>query len=153
MTIAIGTDHGGFHLKDRLIRQLKRSGHRVLDMGTDSADSCDYPEIGARVAQAVSRGRAKRGILLCKSGAGMAIVANKFPKVRAVVCESVRLAQHAREHNDANILVLGAQKIQPRTAQSILTVWLKTRFGEGRHGRRVRQIRAIEKKVQSCSTI
>ena len=86
MRIAIGTDHGGFHLKDRLIRRLRSRGHRVRDLGTFSPEPCDYPQIGAQVAEAVSRRQAQRGVLLCKSGGGMAIVANRFPGVRAVVC-------------------------------------------------------------------
>jgi len=143
--IAIGTDHGGFSLKSLLIRRLKALGHRVSDMGTLSPDPCDYPVIGAKVAEAVARGRAQRGILLCKSGGGMAIVANKFPKVRAVVCETVSSARHAREHNNANVLVLGAEGLNSREAVSILNAWLAAPFAGGRHARRVRQITQIEK--------
>ncbi len=145
MKIAIGTDHGGFSLKSLLIRRLKALGHRVSDMGTLSPDPCDYPVIGAKVAEAVARGRAQRGILLCKSGGGMAIVANKFPKVRAVVCETVSSARHAREHNNANVLVLGAEGLNSREAVSILNAWLAAPFAGGRHARRVRQITQIEK--------
>lgn len=145
MTVAIGSDHGGFTLKPLLVRRLKALGHRVSDMGTMSPEPCDYPFIGAKVAEAVARGRAQRGILLCKSGGGMAIVANKFPKVRAVVCESVSSAQHAREHNNANVLVLGAEGLSSREAVAILNAWLAAPFAGGRHARRVRQITQIEK--------
>lgn len=145
MTVAIGSDHGGFELKPLLIRRLKALGHRVSDMGTMCPDPCDYPVIGAKVAEAVARGRAQRGILLCKSGGGMAIVANKFPKVRAVVCETVSSARHAREHNNANVLVLGAEGLNSREAVSILNAWLAAPFAGGRHARRVRQITQIEK--------
>jgi len=147
MKIAVGTDHGGVQLKPCLIRQLKQKRHQVLDFGTDSPEPCDYPLIGAKVAEAVSRGRAKRGLLLCKSGAGMAIVANKFPKVRAVVCETVKKAQHAREHNDANILVMGASHISTQQARAAVSAWLVTPFAGGRHARRIRQIASLERKL------
>lgn len=147
MRIALGTDHGGFGFKPVLLRRLRRLGHRVEDMGTFSADSCDYPLIGAKVARRVSRGGAARGVLLCRSGAGMAIVANKFPRVRAAVCQTPASARRAREHNDANILVLGASGISQRQALAVLSAWLKAPFAGGRHARRVRQIRQIEKHV------
>lgn len=147
MTIAIGSDHGGFELKPLLVRHLKASRHRVTDLGTFSSESCDYPLIGAAVAAAVSKGRAKMGVLLCKSGGGMGIVANKFPGVRAVVCETPASARHAREHNDCNVLVLGAEGLNRRQAARILEAWLTTGFSGGRHARRVRQITQIERKL------
>ena len=147
MRVAVGTDHGGFHLKTSLVRSLQEAGHEVLDLGAFSPSPCDYPAIGAKVAQAVSRRAADRGILLCKSGGGMAIVANKFPGVRAVVAQTVPLAKHAREHNDANILVLGAEHATATKAQAILKAWLATPFAGGRHARRVRQIRRIEERL------
>ena len=147
MRIAVGTDHGGFHLKDRLIRLLKAQGHQVRDLGTFSEESCDYPLIGAQVAASVSCKRAQRGVLLCKSGGGMAIVANRFPGVRAVVCRNPSSARHARKHNDANVLVLGAEGMGPAQAKDILSVWLKTPFAGGRHARRIRQIAKIEKNL------
>ena len=149
MTIAIGTDHGGFELKALLIRRLKAGHHRVIDFGARSSEPCDYPLIGAGVAEAVSRGRAQRGVLLCKSGGGMAIAANKFPGVRAVVCQTLYSARHAREHNDCNVLVLGAEGLKPSRAVQILSAWLTTRFAGGRHARRVRQIRQIEKEIHA----
>ena len=147
MKIAIGTDHGGFELKALLIRRLKSARHQVKDLGTFSPEPCDYPVIGARVARVVSSGRVKRGVLLCKSGGGMAIVANKFPGVRAVVCQTAESARHARKHNDANILVLGAEGLSGRQASEILSAWLKTPFAGGRHARRVRQILKIEREI------
>ena len=148
MKIAIGTDHGGFTLKSKLIRSLEAAGHRVVDLGTMSPDPCDYPRIGAKVGEAVARGRVQRGVLLCKSGGGMGIVANKFPGVRAVVCETVPSAQHAREHNNANVLVLGAEGLRPREAVRILEAWVATPFAGGRHARRVRQMTQIEKRIR-----
>ena len=147
MTIAIGADHGGFELKPLLVSRLKAARRRVLDMGTYSEEPCDCPLIGAAVAAAVSKRRARRGVLLCKSGGGMAIVANKFPGVRAVVCQTPASARHAREHNDCNVLVLGAEGLNRRQAVTILSAWLHTRFAGGRHARRVRQISRIEKEI------
>lgn len=148
MKIALGTDHGGFRFKPALLRRLRLLGHGVQDLGAFSPDSCDYPVIGAKVAGAVSRGKAARGVLLCKSGAGMAIVANKFPRVRAAVCQTPAAARHTREHNDANILVLGAEGISQRQALAVLSAWLKASFAGGRHARRVRQILQIEKQIK-----
>ena len=148
MKIALGTDHGGFALKPALIRRLRAARHQVLDVGTFSPEACDYPAIGAKVAEAVSRRRVQRGVLLCKSGAGMAIVANKFSAVRAAVCQTAESARHAREHNNANVLVLGAEGMNPQRATAILATWLKTPFGGGRHARRVRQIGRIEEDLR-----
>lgn len=147
MKIAMGADHGGYRLKGELIRRLRSRRHRVVDVGTFSEAPCDYPAIGAAVARAVSKRRVDRGVLLCKSGAGMAIVANKFPRVRAAVCQSVAVARHAREHNDANLLVLGASRLSSHRAAAILSAWLGTPFAGGRHARRVRQISQIEKEI------
>lgn len=147
MKIAIGADHGGFELKFHLSKQLKRAGHQVTDLGTHLPEPCDYPLIGAAVAKAVSSGRVSRGVLLCKSGGGMGIIANRYPKVRAVVAESIESALHAREHNDCNVLVLGAEYLPLPQAAKILSTWLKTPFAGGRHLRRVRQIAEIEKNL------
>ncbi len=153
MKIAVGTDHGGYELKQGLIRELKSQGHAVQDFGTFSPAPCDYPLIGAKVGQAVSRGRADRGLLLCRSGAGMAIVANKFPGVRAAVCQTVSAATHSREHNDTNVLVLGADQLNLLKSKAILKGWLATSFAGGRHARRVHQIELIERKIarEKCS--
>ena len=147
MRVAVGTDHGGYHLKADLLRRLRSSGYQVTDAGTFSPEPCDYPKIGAKVAKAVSTGKVQRGVLLCKSGAGMAIVANKFPGVRAAVCHTVALAKHAREHNDSNVLVLAAHHSTPSKARAILEAWLTAPFAGGRHARRVRQIERIERAI------
>jgi RpiB/LacA/LacB family sugar-phosphate isomerase len=146
-TIAIGSDHGGYDLKNRIIKKLERSGYRVRDMGARSSEPSDYPQFGYKVAESVSTGKAKSGIVICKSGIGMAIVANKLPGVRAGLCNSRADAVSSRQHNDANVLVLAASKISAEKAMGIVDAWLKTKALKGRHARRVAQIRAIEKKV------
>lgn len=146
--IAIGADHGGFELKAALIPVLQAKGLEVADLGTHSADPCDYPQIGYRVASAVARGAFDRGILLCKSGIGIAIAANKVPGIRAGVCGDVFDAQRSRSHNNTNVLVMGAEKLSPSRAKRILDAWLTTPFeAGGRHERRVRQIATIERKT------
>ena len=146
--IAIGADHGGFQLKARLIRLLQAKGIEVADLGTHSAQPCDYPQIGYKVASAVSQGTFDRGLLLCKSGVGIAIVANKVPGIRAAVCGDVFDAERSRAHNDANVLVLGAEKLSEAQARRIVEAWFATPFeAGGRHERRVKQIMAIERKV------
>ena len=148
MRIAIGADHGGFALKARLIPLLQANGCEVADLGTHSLEPCDYPLIGEKVGAAVAEGRFDRGILLCKSGIGVAIAANKVPGIRAAVCHDLFDARRSREHNDANILVLGAEKLRMKQAKRIVTTWLATPFeADGRHERRVRQITAIERKM------
>ncbi len=147
MIIAVGADHGGVDLKKALLKHISLAGHRVLDMGTRSKQPCDYPMIGAKVAKAISKGRVPRGLLLCKSGNGMAIVANKFHGVRATVCQTIALARHAREHNDSNVLVLGAEHTTGPRAKKIFDAWLSTPFAGGRHARRVGQIARIEKEI------
>ena len=152
--VAIGADHGGYELKAQLIPVLQGSGVEVADLGTHSAQPCDYPKIGSRVAAAVSEGAFDRGVLLCKSGIGIAIVANKLPGVRAAVCGDLFDAKRSRAHNDANILVLGAEKLTASQAKRILTAWLTTPFESGgRHERRVRQIAAIERNVCRQKTV
>lgn len=151
--VAIGADHGGFELKATLVAQLQAKGLEVADLGTHSPEPCDYPQVGYKVAKLVSDGTFERGILLCKSGIGIAIAANKVPGVRAAVCSDLFDAQKSREHNNANVLVLGAEKLSERQAKRILAVWLTTPFDAGgRHERRVRQIAAIERKVCGART-
>ena len=148
--VAIGADHGGFALKAKLIAQLQAKGLEVADLGTHSPRPCDYPLIGYKVAAAVGQGRFDRGVLLCKSGIGIAIAANKVPGVRAAVCGDLFDAQRSREHNDANVLVMGAEKVSERQAKRLLKTWLSTAFeAGGRHERRVKQIAALERKA--CS--
>lgn len=143
--IAIGCDHGGFRLKTKAVLFLKRSGYSVRDFGTFSEESVDYPDIALQVASAVARGKVRRGILICKSGIGNSIVANKLAGVRAALCYNVKAARLSREHNDANILVLGSLFVSGKRAQEIIKVWLKTPFEGGRHLRRVKKIERIEK--------
>ena len=148
--IAIGADHGGFALKEKLIPRLRAKGLEVGDLGTHSAAPCDYPQIGSKVAAAVAQGRFDRGILLCKSGIGIAIAANKVPGIRAAVCGDAFDAERSRSHNDANILVMGAEKLSETQAKRIVETWLSTPFESGgRHERRVRQIAAIERAVRA----
>lgn len=146
--VAIGADHGGFELKAALVKFLQAQGVAVADLGTHTPEPCDYPMIGYKVASAVADRRFDRGILLCKSGIGIAIAANKVPGVRAGVCGDLFDAKRSRQHNDANVLVMGAEKISRAKARQIVRVWLSTPFEAGsRHERRVRQITAIERKL------
>lgn len=146
MRVAIGADHAGFLLKERLRIRLEQEGHQVLDEGTHSTESCDYPDFAAPVADDVVAGRADRGILVCGTGVGMSIAANKVDGIRAAlgtVPEEVRLA---RAHNDANILTLGARFIEEPAADALVDVFLDTAFDGGRHARRVAEIAALEGK-------
>ncbi len=147
MKIILGCDHGGFQLKKKIIKFLEAKGYELTDLGTHSAQSCDYPAIGERVAQAVSVGKFERGVLICKTGIGFSIVANKVPRIRAALCRTKLDARLSREHNDANVLILGANFTKEKQAKEILEVWLKTMFKAGRHARRVNQIAKIEKRV------
>ena len=146
--IAVGADHGGYELKAKLVARLQSQGYEVADLGTHSHEPCDYPTIGYKVASAVAAGRFDRGVLLCKSGIGIAIAANKVPGIRAAVCADAFDAERSRAHNDANVLVMGAEKLSPPQAIRLLDAWLAARFESGgRHERRVRQIAAIERKL------
>ena len=148
MKIGIGADHGGFELKAHLIDFLKSMGHSVTDFGAKDNSPSDYPEFGYKVAYAVSKEGFDRGVLICKTGIGISIVANKLTNVRAGVCQDIETAKLSREHNDLNVLVMGSEFVSLKDAQEILDVWLKTDFStETRHRRRVRQIAEIEKKV------
>ncbi len=148
LRIALGADHGGFALKARLVQVLQRGGCEVADLGTHSPKPCDYPAIGFKVASAIARGRFDRGVLLCKSGLGIAMVANKVPGIRAAVCHDLFDAKRSRSHNDANVLVLGAERLRESHAVRILEAWLHTPFESGgRHERRVKQIAALERQL------
>jgi RpiB/LacA/LacB family sugar-phosphate isomerase len=148
MKIIIGADHGGFEIKGKLTEQLKKQGHEVKDIGTFTAESCDYPEIGAKVAEGISQKKFERGILICKSGIGLSIVANKFPGVRAALCHNAEQAKLSREHNDANVLVLGAEQVSKKEIYEMIQIWLTTLFESGgRHERRVKQIDEIEHNI------
>jgi ribose 5-phosphate isomerase B len=138
--IPIGADHAGFQLKQRLVAELKRLGYEPLDLGTHSAESTDYPDYAHLVAGRVERGEAARGVLLCGTGLGMSFAANRHPGVRAAVAWTPEIAQLARQHNDANVLVLPARFLSEEEGVEILKAWLNTPFAGGRHARRVAKI-------------
>ncbi len=146
MRVALGADHGGFSLKTEISDLLRSEGHKTQDYGTNSAEACDYPLYAYKVAKAVSDQKADLGILICKSGNGMAIVANKLPNVRAAICFDKNVATLSRQHNNANILVLGSEHLFD-DPEEIVRSWLGSAFEGGRHKRRVEQIRAVEQKV------
>ena len=148
MKIAIGSDHGGYELKNKLIEHLKKEKYGVDDMGTHSKESCDYPLIGFDVAKAVGEGRADRGVLICKTGVGMAIIANKVHGVRAAACYDKEMAKSAREHNSCNVIVFAANYSGFKEALEMLKIWLTTEPLGDRHERRVKQIKDIESKLK-----
>ena len=145
MRVAVGGDHAGFRLKLDLVAHLKELGHRVDDLGTDSEDPADYPAICAAVGRAVRDGLADRGVVLGGSGQGEQIAANKVRGVRAALCNDLYTARMSREHNDANVLSIGARIVASALAREIVELWLTTSFQGGRHERRVRQIEEIER--------
>jgi ribose 5-phosphate isomerase B len=140
MRIAVGSDHRGFRLKEALKGYLAGSGHHVLDLGSDNPGSVDYPDYARAVARAVASREAERGILICGTGIGMSMAANRTPGIRAALCCDVRMARMSRRHNDANVLCLGAQLLRSAQAKRILGVWLRTGFEGGRHVRRIRKL-------------
>jgi len=147
VTIAIGADHGGVELKDTLVAELRERGDSVLDVGTAGPASVDYPDYGRAVAERVSRGEAERGVLLCTNGIGMSIVANKFPGVRAALVADATTARMAREHTDANVLVLGGGMIGKFHARELLRIFLEAPFAGRRHQRRLEKIPDIEREL------
>jgi ribose 5-phosphate isomerase B len=144
--IAIGSDHAGFELKGIIIQRFSTSEREFTDFGANSPQSVDYPDIAAVVAEAVARGDCDRGILICGTGIGMAMAANKVPGIRAALCHDLFTAKASREHNDANILTLGERVLQPDAACAIVDAWLQARFAGGRHTRRVQKIMELEQK-------
>lgn len=144
MLVAIGSDHGGFNLKEEIKKMFTEQNIQFLDVGTYSAESIDYPEISQKVGQAVMSGECTRGIIICGTGIGVSIAANKIKGIRAALCHDVFSAQMSREHNDANVLTMGERVIGPGLACMIVQTWLNTEFAGGRHGRRVDKISALE---------
>jgi ribose 5-phosphate isomerase B len=145
MRIAVGADHAGFDMKADLVPVLRALGHEVLDLGTHSTAAVDYPDCAQAVATALADHRADRGLLVCGSGAGVSIAANKFPGIRAAACHDTYTAHQAVEHDDLNVLCLGARVIGAALAQEITTVFLAAKFsGEARHQRRLDKVLAIE---------
>jgi ribose 5-phosphate isomerase B len=148
MRIAIGTDHRGFELRAKVVELVKQLGHEAIDVGAFSADAVDYPDIAAAVAWKVNRGEVDRGILICGTGIGMCIAANKVPGVRAAPCHDDITAEMSRRHNDANILCLSADMLGERLIDRMVELWLATKFEGGRHARRVDKITALEHEVE-----
>ena len=146
MRIAIGSDHRGVAARKRLVGLLERLGNEVVDCGSDGEQAVDYPDIAADVARRVSDGTVERGILLCCTGVGMSIAANKLPGVRAATCHDEVTAEMSRRHNDLNVLCLSAELIGPEVQDKIIRTWLSTPFEGGRHARRVAKITALEKR-------
>ena len=140
MRIALAADHAGYLLKDDLAGWLREAGHEVEDLGTNSADSVDYPHFGARLAEAVASGRAERGVAVCGSGIGISIAVNRNPACRCARVDDPLSARLAREHNDANVLALGGRLIGPDMAKACVEAFLGTQFAGGRHQRRIDQL-------------
>jgi ribose 5-phosphate isomerase B len=144
MKIAIGSDHRGFDAKRHLVSLLQQLGHEVLDVGPDGRDSVDYPDYAFQVAQAISAGSVERGILICGTGIGMCIAANKVHGVRAAPCHDTITAEMSRRHNDANVLCLSADLLSEELMERMVRIWLETAFEGGRHARRVEKIVRFE---------
>ncbi|MDP3731587.1 MAG: ribose 5-phosphate isomerase B [Candidatus Omnitrophota bacterium] len=150
--IVIASDHGGFALKEKLKSFLKNKNFKVKDLGTYSKERCDYPITAYSLAKEIAQGKYKQGVLICKTGIGNSIVANRLPRVRAALCYNVKAARLSREHNDSNILILGSTFVNPGLAKRILNIWLSTQFQGGRHQERLNQLKKIERKL-GCKEI
>ncbi len=144
MRFVLGSDHAGLNLKNTLLTRLRELGHQVEDLGTHTQDSCDYPDFAERVGRAVGAGDAEQGLLICGTGVGMCIAANKLPGVRAAVVSDTFSARATRQHNDANVLCMGERVVGPGLALDILDAWLQADFEGGRHQRRIDKITALE---------
>lgn len=146
MKIAIGCDHGGFELKEKVVAHLKEQGIEVVDFGTNSLDSCDYPDFGIAAAKAVASGECDKGIVICTTGIGISIAANKVKGIRCALCSDLTSARLTREHNDANVLAMGAAIVGHLVALDIVDVFVKTEFsGLEKHARRINKIAEIDK--------
>ncbi len=148
MRIALGADHAGLELKDRIAAVLTEAGHEVDDLGTYRPESVDYPDFAAKVAREVAGGRAERGILVCATGVGMTMAANKIPGIRAALCNDLYTARFSRLHNDANLLAVGARVVGPEKALDIVDLFMHTEFEGGRHQRRIDKIMELDKKEE-----
>ncbi|MBT3891469.1 MAG: ribose 5-phosphate isomerase B [Planctomycetaceae bacterium] len=149
MKLTIGSDHRGYRVKQKIVDYLNRNGHQCHDVGTNSDQSVDYPDIAQAVSRDVCTGDSARGILICGTGIGMAIAANKYPGVRAASCHDEITAEMSRRHNDANVLCLSADLFGERNVEPLLQLWLNTDFEGGRHERRVQKISEIENSLDS----
>jgi len=146
MRIVVGADHRGYELKDTLVASLRESGHEVLDIGTNGPDSVDYPDIALAVGEAIREGRAERGVLVCGSGVGAAIAACKLPGIRAAICHDTYSAHQGVEHDDMNVLSLGARVIGEELAREVVDTFVRARFsGEERYARRLAKVEAMER--------
>ncbi len=153
MRIAIGADHAGFELKEAIVAYLREQGHEVLDQGTHSTDPVDYPDFAEAVGKAVREGRADRGIVICGSGVGASVAANKIPGIRAGLCHDTYSAHQGVEHDDMNVLVMGARVIGPALARDLVEAYLGAKFtGEERHRRRLAKIQALEARAAKGDT-
>ncbi|MDP1909021.1 MAG: ribose 5-phosphate isomerase B [Hyphomicrobium sp.] len=139
-SIAVASDHAGFDLKELLKRDLQQAGHDVLDLGTNSTESVDYPDFGRAMAEAIGSGKVGRGVLVCGTGIGISIAANRYPRVRAALVHDVTSARLSREHNDANVVAFGARLIGTEAAREALKIFLATPFEGGRHTGRVAKL-------------
>ncbi len=146
MKIAVACDHGGLNLKNEVIKYLKEHGYEYVNFGTDTDDSCDYPDLALPAAEAVASGKCEKGIIICSTGIGVSMVANKVPGVRCAHCHDSYCAEFTRRHNDANVLAMGEKVVGVGYALKIVETFLTTEFEGGRHQRRVDKITAIEKK-------
>lgn len=146
MRIAVATDHAGFPLKDKVIEVIRQAGHAVVDLGTHSTDPVDYPDYACKIGEAIQQGAAERGVLLCGSGVGASVAASKLKGIRAAVCHDTYSARQGVEHDDMNVLCLGARIIGPELIAELVNAFLKARFsGDERHVRRLNKIKAIER--------
>lgn len=145
---AIGSDHGGLELKEAICKLLQERELSYTDFGTNGNESVDYPDFGSKVAEAVSRGEVEAGVLVCGTGIGMSIIANKYPGVRAALVHDEFTAQMAREHNNANILILGGRILDVKQAVKLVEIWLDSQFEGGRHQQRLDKIAAVEERLK-----
>lgn len=150
MKIAMGNDHAAVEMKQEIMAYLQEKGYEVLNLGTDSSESCDYPLYGEKVGQAVASGEADLGIAICGTGIGISLAANKVPGIRAAVCSEPYSAKLSRMHNDTNVLCFGARVVGTELAKMIVDEWLSAEFLGGRHQRRVDMIMAIEKEAKGA---
>ena len=145
MKVIIGCDHGGFELKEFVRQFLSKEMHMDLcDIGTHSIDSVDYPDFGRKVAEQIQKGEFDRGILICGTGIGMSIVANRYPKIRAALCHDAYTAKMSREHNDANVLIIGGRVIEKEHVKEMIQIWFSSEFQGGRHQKRLEKIDVLE---------
>lgn len=152
MKIVVASDHRGFQVKSRILSQVAELGHEAIDLGPLTTEIVDYPDYGAKGSRTVSDGQADRAILICGSGIGMSIVANKFPGVRAALCHDELTAEMSRRHNDANVLCLSADLLGERLTLRMIEIWLTTAFEGGRHARRIGKIAEIEHQIESSDS-